>query len=216
MGERWTRIVGVVEDVKYDGPQGVAEPEAYVPYPYWPVEHLSVVLRTSGDPIALVAGAREAVRAVDPDLPLKAVRTLEAVFAETVAPPRFRFALVASFGLLAFGLALIGLYGVISQSVSQRAREIGIRLALGAAQHRVARMVLSETLLLATVGIALGAAGSLAASHVLAGLLFGTSATSAGAYAAAAVTIAAVALIASLGPARRAATLDPIVVLRAD
>jgi putative ABC transport system permease protein len=216
IGKRWSQIVGIVDDVKYDGPQSRVEAEAYVSYPYWAVEHLAVVLRSTGDPLVLAPAARQVVKSLDPDLPLNAIRTLEGVLAGSVAPPRFRSALVGSFAVLALILALVGLYGVVSQSVSQRAKEIGIRMALGADESRIHRMVVGETLLLATFGVVVGGAGAFIASRVLASLLFQTSATDPSTYATVALAIAAASAAASYGPARRAANADPVAVLRAE
>jgi putative ABC transport system permease protein len=216
IGKRWRTIIGVVDDVKYDGPEGRVEPEAYVPYAYWAVEHISIVIRAAHDPISLVPAARDAIRSLDPDLPLDAVRTLDAVLTETIGPPLFRSALMGSFALLALVLAIVGVYGVVSQSVAQRRRDIGIRMALGAAQGRIARTVVAESLAVAAVGISTGTAAAVAASRLLARFLYGASGADTGTCAAVAAAIMLVTLLASYGPARRAAKTDPLIVLRAD
>jgi putative ABC transport system permease protein len=216
IGDRWCSIIGVVDDVRYSGPDGAVEAEAYVPSAYWPVEHNAVVLRTSRDPMTLVSAARQVVRGVDADVPLLDVRTMEEVMAETVAPPRFRFTLIGAFAALALVLAAIGIYGVISQSVAQRTREIGIRMALGAGRSTIAGMVLREGLALAAVGVVIGIAVSLAATRVLAGFLFGVSATDSRTFVGVALVITGLAVVASYGPARRAAKADPARVLRAE
>jgi putative ABC transport system permease protein len=215
-GNRVCTVVGVVNDVKYNGPAGAVWEEAYVPYAFWPMEFMSLVLRTTGEPKGLVPGARTAVRGVDPDLPLNDVSTLEEVLAETVAPPRFRFVLIGAFAVLALVLALVGLYGVISQSVAGRTQEIGIRLALGAGSWRIARMVLLEGLALAAAGIVAGLALSLASIRVLATFLYGVSGSDVNNYVAIALLIALLTLMASYGPARRAMKADPAFVLRAE
>jgi putative ABC transport system permease protein len=144
------------------------------------------------------------------------VRTMEEVVSESVAPPRFRFVLIGIFAALALVLAAIGLYGVISQSVAHRRQEIGIRMALGAARGAIARMVLIEGLALAAIGIVVGIAVSLAATRVLAGFLFGVTATNVSTYAIVALAIGVLAVAASYGPARRAMRADPAVVLRSE
>jgi putative ABC transport system permease protein len=216
IGSNWCEIVGVVDDVKYSGPDSRVEKEAYVPLSYWPTGYVSVLVRTSRDPMALVGLARQAVRAVDADLPLQNIEALEDVVASSVAPPRFRFALVGAFALLALVLAVIGLYGVISQSVAHRTREIGIRLALGAARPAVARMVVLEGLRLAVAGVAIGVGISIASTRVLAGFLFGVSATDAPTFVVVGLGIVVLAVAASYGPARRAMRADPAVILRSE
>ena len=216
IGSNWCDIVGVVDDVKYSGPDSRVEKEAYVPLSYWPTGYVSVLVRTSRDPMALVSLARQAVRAVDGDLPLQHIETMEDVVGRSVAPPRFRFALVGAFALLALVLAVIGLYGVISQSVAHRTREIGIRMALGAARSAVARMVVLESLRLAVAGVAIGVGISMATTRVLAGFLFGVSATDAPTFLGVGLAIVVLALAASYGPARRAMRADPAVILRGE
>jgi putative ABC transport system permease protein len=216
VGDRWCTIIGVVDDVKYAGPDRRSEPDAYVPLAYWPTGYISALVRAQGDPMALARLTRQALRAVDPDLPMQDVRTMEEVVSESVAPPRFRFVLIGIFAALALVLAAIGLYGVISQSVAHRRQEIGIRMALGAARGAIARMVLIEGLALAAIGIVVGIAVSLAATRVLAGFLFGVTATNVSTYAIVALAIGVLAAAASYGPARRAMRADPAVVLRSE
>lgn len=215
-GDRVCTIVGVVDDVKYSGPSGVVWEEAYVPFAFWPMEFMSLVIRTAGDPKVAIPAARAAVRSVDPDLPLINVATLEEVASRTVAPPRFRFVLVGLFAVLAVVLALVGLYGVVSQSVAARTQEMGIRIALGAGGSRVARMVLMEGLVLSAAGVVAGVAMSLAALRVLRTFLYGVSGTEAVNYAAISLVFVALTLAASYGPARRAMKADPASVLRAE
>ncbi len=216
IGDRTCTIIGVVDDVKYSGPGRRAEPEAYVPLAYWPTGYISVLLRAGGDPTSLVGAARAAVRAVDPDLPIQDVQTLEEVVSASVAMPRFRFILIGIFAALAVMLAAIGLYGVIAQSVAQRRQEIGIRMALGAGRSSIARMVLAEGLAMALVGVVVGAAASIATTRLLANFLFGVTATSAPTFALVAVALAVLAVLVSFGPALRATGSDPAIVLRAE
>ncbi len=216
IGEKWCTLVGVVDDVKYAAPDRPAEPLAYVPLAYWPLADLAAIVRTEGNPLTLAPLARQALRSVDSDMPMEEVRTLEEVASHSVAPPRFRFVLIVVFAALALLLAVVGLYGVVSQSVAERRQEIGLRMALGAGRSRVARMVLLEGLAQAAAGVALGSAASLASTRLLAGFLFGVEATNPTTYACVGVGLAVVGVIASWVPARRAASADPAVVLRAE
>lgn len=216
VGDRWCTIVGVVEDVKYSGPDRRAEQEAYVPLSYWPIGYISTLVRTSRDPMALAGLCRQIVRSIDADLPVQDVRTMDEVVSESVAPPRFRFVLIGVFAAVALALAIIGLYGVISQSVAQRTRELGIRMALGATRPVIARMVLSEGIIVAGIGVVVGVGISLAATRVLANFLFGVTAVNPPTYALVAFGIIALSAVAAYGPARRAAKSDPASVLRAE
>jgi predicted permease len=216
IGSRRCTIVGVVDDVKYSGPDRRAEQEAYVPLAYWPLNHVSALVRTSGEPLSLAMLAREAVRAVDPELPVEDLQTMENVVRGSVAPQRFRFVLLGAFAGIALLLAIIGLYGVISQSVTQRARELGIRMVLGASRSTISRMVLMEGLTVVGTGVVVGLAISLAATRVLASFLFGVTPANAPTYA---IVIAGILLVAAAAvyvPARRATHSDPAIVLRAE
>jgi putative ABC transport system permease protein len=216
VGSRWCTIIGVVEDVRYSGPDHRAEQEAYVPLSYWPMEYVSTLVRTSGEPMALARLCREIVRTIDPDLPVQDVRTMEDVVSESVAPQRFRFVLIGAFAVLALALGIVGLYGVISQSVAWRAREMGIRMALGANRATIARMVLTEGLVVVSAGVVVGVAVSLVTTRVLANFLFGVRTIDAPSYAVAAAGILVLSAVAVYGPARRATRCDPISVLRAE
>ena len=216
IGTRWCTIVGVVEDVKYSGPDGRSEQEAYVPLAFWPMGHVSALVRTSGDPMALADLARQAVRAIDPDLPLQDVRTMETVVADSIAPQRFRFMLIGVFAAIALALAVIGLYGVIAHSVGQRAREMGIRMALGAGRTAIARLVLTEGFVVVGIGVALGVGVSIAATRVLAKFLFGVTAIDPPTYTVVAMGILLLSAIAMYGPTRRATRSDPASILRGE
>jgi putative ABC transport system permease protein len=215
-GKSWGNIVGVIEDVKYSGPQRRSEPAAYVPLAFWPTGYVTVLMRAAGDPNALVKSARAAVRGVDGDLPVQDVRTLDEVVSRSVALPQFRLILVGLFALLAAVLATIGLYGVVAQSVAQRRQEIGIRLALGAGRSSIAAMVLREGLAIAMVGVVVGIGVSMSVTRLLAGFLFGVAATNVPTYVMVAVALAVVTVLVTLGPVLRAVRSDPAVVLRAE
>jgi putative ABC transport system permease protein len=212
----WTgEIVGVIRDVRHTALDAGVLDEVYGPYaqtPFWPF--MSLALRTRGDPLTLAAAVRQRVLTIDRDQAVARVRTMERVLAESVAQPRFRMRLLSLFGLLALVLATVGIYGVMSYTVTERTREIGVRMALGAQRHDVLRLVLEKGMRLTLAGVAVGLAGAFALARVLQGLLFGTSATDVKTFAWVALGLAAVALLACWLPARRATRVDPAVALR--
>ncbi|HKP10969.1 MAG TPA: FtsX-like permease family protein, partial [Blastocatellia bacterium] len=209
------QIVGVVGAAKYWTLTGEPSPHIYYSYlqeNWWSME---LVARTqTGDPMRLAAPIRAELAAVDKNQPIHSFKALEATVSELIAPQRFTTVLLAGFAVLAALLAAIGLYGVISYMVTQRTREIGIRMALGADQTAVMRMVIRQGMTLAIVGIAAGLAASFALTRLLASLLFGVSATDPLTFAAIAAVLTAVALAACFIPARRATKVDPMVALR--
>jgi len=211
---RGGEIVGVVDDVRQFGLDRPSVPEIYLPYDQTPVGPMTVVARTSASPEVVFAAARAAVRELDPDLPLFELGTLQQRFEESAARPRLYMTLLATFAGVAVLLAAIGLYGVVSYSVRQQTREIGIRLALGATRSNVAGTVVGQSLVLTVVGAALGLAGALAVSRLLQALLFGVSPTDAWTYAAVVALITLVGVVASWVPARRATAIDPAMALR--
>jgi putative ABC transport system permease protein len=209
-------VVGVAEDVHYGSLAGRPAPTVYVPYAQGAegLTSLSLVVRTDGDPLAVAAAVRAEVLRVDPDQPLADVATMESRMGRAVAGPRLQTSLLGAFAGMAALLAAVGLYGVLSYAVSTRRREIGVRLALGATAGRVQAMVLKESLRLVGIGLACGLVGALALTRLLRSLLFEVSATDPIVYAVLAAFLAAVALLASLLPARRAARVDPMKALR--
>jgi predicted permease len=216
VGSRWCTILGVVEDVKYSGPDGRAEQEAYVPLSYWPLGYVSALVRADGDPMPLAGLSRQVVGAIDAELPLQDVRTMGMVVSTSIATQRFRFALAVVFATVSLALALVGLNGVIAQSVAQRAREIGIRMALGATRRRVAGIVLTDALSVAGIGTAAGVALSAAVSRVLASYLFGVAAIHPPTYAIVAAGAMLLSAAAVWAPARSATRSDPASILRAE
>jgi putative ABC transport system permease protein len=217
--EPWHEIVGVVGNVR----QTLAsEPASELYFPIrqadtvLPVNFVSLVLRTANDPRSAVTALRDVVRAIDPNQPLVKIRTMEENIQTSVTEPRFRTTLLGIFAGCAVLLSVIGLYGVMMYSVTRRASEIGIRMALGAQRSDILRMVLAEGLRLALAGIAIGGVGSLVVSRLLANFLFGTTATDPLTYTLVPLLLIAVALLACYIPARRATRLDPIVALRCD
>ena len=210
-------IVGVVGDVKRDGLALPSQPEMYVPFaqdPWWAA--YAVVRTSGGDPARLSSAMRADVQALDPTLPIENIAPMRSFVDDSVAQPRFRTTLLGLFGAAALLLAVLGIYGVISYSVGRRTREVGIRLALGAAPGDVLRMVLGEGLALVGVGLALGLAGAFLATRSLSSLLFEVSRLDAGSWAGVAVLLLLAGLAASWIPARRATRVDPVSALRAE
>ena len=209
-------IVGVVDDVQSASLDAPPRPQVYVPEQQMPYPGLSVVVRTTGEPAAILPTFKREVKAVDSRLALANVRTLDAVFAESLARQRFSVTIITSFAAAAVLLAMVGLYGVIALSVGQRRREIGVRMALGARPTDVLRQVLGEGLRITVVGTLLGLIGAFALSRLVASLLFGVSATNGLTYGASAAAIVIVTLMATFIPARRATRVDPTSALRAE
>jgi putative ABC transport system permease protein len=210
-------IVGVVADIKHSSLREVPGPEMFEPYTQnvWPsMALMQVVLRTRADPNAVIGSAREAIHELDPNVPMAKVSTLATLTSTAMAKDRFSMLLVGFFGALALFLATVGIYGVISYSVGQRTREIGIRMALGAQRGKVFGMVLRQGLKLAAFGIAIGALAALGVGRMLRGFLYGVHAADPLTFASVAIFLAVVAVAASFLPARRAAKIDPMRALR--
>jgi len=210
-------IVGIVPDVKHISLREESAPEMYVVYTQkpWPsMLNMRVALRTKVDPASMTGSVREAIHSIDPDLPLAKVTTLTTLVDESMSQPRFSMLLLATFGALALLLASIGMYGVISYSVEQRTREIGIRMALGAERSNVFGMILAQGARLAGVGITIGLVAALAVTRLLASFLFGVQPTDPLTFGGVALLLLGVALIASYVPARRATRVDPMIALR--
>jgi putative ABC transport system permease protein len=213
----WMEVVGIVGDLKQDL-AGEPKAEMYIPVrqgdSLLPVFTLSVVLRTERDPLSEASALRSVVRDINPDQPVVRVRTMEENISGSVSEPRFRATLLAIFAGTAFALAIVGLYGLMVYSVTQRVPEIGIRMTMGADRRDVFLMVLSQGLRLALYGVLIGVAGSLALGRVLSGFLYGVSPTDPVTIVGVAAVLMLVALVASYLPARRAVRVDPIVALR--
>jgi putative ABC transport system permease protein len=209
-------VVGVVGDVKEEGLDQENPPEVYIPHAQLPVNAMDVVLRTAVEPLSLTRSVTAAVGALDPQLPVARLQTLDAIVARSVSEPRFYMLLLGAFAAMALGLAALGIFGVMSYAVVQRSREIGIRVALGAHPGDVLRMVLRQALVLAGLGVAVGLLGAVALSRAIASLLFQLSPTDPGTLAAVGLGLTAVALLASYLPARRATRVDPLLALRSE
>jgi putative ABC transport system permease protein len=210
----WVTVVGVVRNVRHSGLHSDPRPQMYRPESQAPQGQMVLVVRTARDPAGLMDEARAAVYAVDRDQPVSRVRTMAHVVGESVAGRRFNTILLGVFAALALVLAAVGIYGITAYSVSQRTREMGLRLALGAQRVQVLRLVVQEAGLLALSGIALGLGLGLLATRVMSSLLFGVKATDPGTYLAVSVALALVAMAAAYLPGRRATAIDPMTALR--
>jgi putative ABC transport system permease protein len=212
-------IIGIVADVKHSSLREEPAPEMYVPYsqkPWRSLLRMQVAVRTLADPTSVTGSVREAIRKVDPDLPMAKVATLTTLADQSMAQPRFAMLLLGAFGVLALLLASVGMYGVISYSVTQRTQEIGIRMALGAQHRDVFGMVLGQGARLAGVGIMIGLLGAVAATQLMRDLLYAVHPIDFPIVYVSAVSmlLLSVALLACYVPARRATRVDPIIALR--
>ena len=222
---QWLTVVGVVKDVKQDSWTDAPSNEIYLAFQQsrdfyaGTARHfnaMTIVVRTSVEPQSLGATAQETVRSLDRNLPVSSVATMEQVITDTLWQPRFNLQLIGIFAALAMTLAAIGLYGVMSYSVAQRTREVGLRMALGAGRRDVLNLVVGQGMRLALAGVALGLLASVALTRLMEKLLFEVSATDFSTFAVIAVLLTLVALVACLIPARRAMKVDPMVALRCE
>jgi len=211
---KWITVIGVVGDIREFDLAEPAIPEAYYPESQETSSELVLVVRAANDPQAQVPAIRHALHDLDKDLPWYGVQTLPEMVSQSSREKRFVALLLALFAAVALALASVGVYGVVSYSVSQRTREIGIRMAFGAEVRNVLGMVLSEVLLLVFAGVAAGLLGAWALSRYLTSILYGVRATDLATYILAGFLMGAVALAACLVPARRATRVDPMVALR--
>jgi putative ABC transport system permease protein len=210
-------IVGVVADVRRNGLDVNVQPEMYVSHVQKPERRLNVVIRTEAeDALQLAQAARAEVKAFDPNQIIWRSQTLDQLLSTSVAPRRFNMLLLGIFAGVALVLAAVGLYGVMSYSVSWRTREIGIRMALGARRADVLRLVVRQGMTMTLIGLALGLVGAFSISRVLRGLLHGVSPTDPLTFVAVSIVLLVVALLACLVPARRATRVDPIIALRTE
>jgi putative ABC transport system permease protein len=216
LNARWITIVGVVRDTKRQGVEQPVRIESWFPLAQRPSGSMEVVLRTTGDPLALSRAAREAVWSLDRNLPIPKIQTMEQILSERVAQRRLNMLLLGLFALVALILAAVGIYGVMNYAVTQRTHEIGIRMALGAQGADVLRMVVWQGMSLTLVGVALGLLAALALTRVMRNLLFEVGATDPLTFAALAVLLTGVALVACWIPARRATKVDPMIALRCE
>jgi len=211
----WLEIVGVVGDVKNYEPGAATMPQVYASYEQetWSAD-MSFVLRTASNPSSVATEARSVIQSTSPDVPVFQIQPLPQFLAQSLSEPRFNLLLFALFAILAVGLAAIGIYGVVSYLVTQRAHEIGIRMALGATHRDVLGMVVGNGIKLSLAGLGIGLVCSALLTRLMASLLYGVRPTDPATFAMVSALLAAVALLASYIPARRAAKVDPMMALR--
>ncbi|MFY9554983.1 MAG: ABC transporter permease [Blastocatellia bacterium] len=210
----WLTIVGIAGDVHQSAMEAEPYPQMYLAFAQAQRRSMSLVVRTSVDPLTLVPAVRSQIWAIDKDQPLYNVRTMDQILSESVARPRFNTLLIAIFAAIAIVLAAVGIYSVMSYSVTQRTHEIGVRLALGAQAGEVLALVIRQGMTVALLGVGLGVAAAYALTRLMSSLLFNVTATDPFIFAAISVILAGVALGACSIPARRAMKVDPMVALR--
>jgi putative ABC transport system permease protein len=209
-------VVGVAADMRRTGFDAPVRYETFRPHTQRVVGYLTLVVRTAGDPLAMVAPVRAQFRAIDPEQPVFEVASMDQLLSSMVAQRRFSMALLGTFAALALVLGVVGVYGVTSYLVAQRTREVGVRLALGAQPRQVVAMVVRQGMLVAAAGLAFGLVGALAAGRLITGLLYGVSPYDVATLSAVTVAIGLATLAANWLPALRAAHVDPLIALRSD
>jgi putative ABC transport system permease protein len=208
-------VIGVVGRVRMEGlSQDSKRVQGYFAFAQMPFTGMTVIAKAAGDPNQLIAAMRRQVKAVDPDQPIYNIRTMNEIRSDSVAPERLNLTLLSIFAGIALVLAVVGIYGVMSYSVTQRTHEIGIRMAIGAQPRDVFRMVIGQGMMLTLVGIACGLAGAFGLTRLMSTMLFGVEPTDPATFAVIAVLLTVVALIACYIPSRRATKVDPVVSLR--
>jgi predicted permease len=218
----WRTVVGVVADVRQQGLDAAIRPELYLPHAQWPAgdgtpqRNMALVVRGNGDVTALAGAIRREIRRIDSNLPVSDVRTMNAVVGSWAAERRLTTLVLGAFALVALALAAVGIYAVMAYAVVRRTHEIGIRMALGAAERDVLGMVVGQGVALALIGVAVGLAAALALTRLMSSMLYEVSATDPATFAGLALLLAAVAVAATYVPARRATRVDPMVALRSE
>jgi putative ABC transport system permease protein len=212
----WTTIVGVIGDVRHGGLEETPQPEMYITYLQGPPVGPFIVLRTTGDPALMAETVRAEARRIDKSLPLYDIRTMDTLRSEAVSTRRFILLIVGAFGLLALGLAAIGVYGVMSLIVSERTREVGVRLALGAQPSELLTMIVGQAAKLAAIGVAIGVAAALTLAPLLDSQLYGVESLDPMTFVAVPAGLLLIAALAALVPARKAMRIDPLAALRID
>ena len=218
----WVTIVGIVGNVRHNGLTDAVKEKFYIPHTQWhkstgnAIRGMNLVIKSSSSPSALTSSVRDAIRALDPNLPIADVRTMEEVVSATLSTPRFTGVLLGMFALLAVVLSAIGIYGVLSYLVSRRTREIGIRMAIGAGRGQVLRMVLGSGLSLSLTGAGIGLVLAVGVGRLMRSVLHDVAPNDPATFLFVAVTLPAIALLASAVPAWRATRVDPIVALKTE
>jgi putative ABC transport system permease protein len=212
---QYITIVGVVRHTMHEGLDAKPRIQLYLPYSQTPnLPFMSVAVRTTGDPLLMARPIRDAIHNVDKDMPLSNVKSMDDLLESSLGQRRLSMILLGAFSAIALLLASIGIYGVLSYSVTQRSRELGIRMALGAARTRVLRLVIGQGMALAGVGIVIGLMGAFALTRLLASQLYSVTPTDPVTFAGVSLLLIAIALVATLVPALRATRVDPVVALR--
>jgi len=212
----WVSVAGVVGNVRNVSLAIEPRPMVYLCVYSLPWPVMTLAARAEADPETLIAAVRAKVKEVDPDMPVANLRTMEELLAQASAQPRFNTGLLGVFAAIALGLGAVGIYGVVANSVAQRAHELGIRMALGARQSDVLKLVLRQGMTLALIGVGIGLLASLALTGLLSDLLYGVSANDPATFAAIPLLLTGVALMACYFPARRATKVDPVIALRSE
>jgi len=209
-------VVGIVADVRHNGLEVAIKEKFYRPHAQFafPVRNMHLLVKSAGDPMALAAPIRAEMRAIDPNVPIANVRTMNEVVAMAMSQPRLAQWVLVLFGVMALLLAAIGLYGVLSYVVSERQREIGIRMAIGAQRRGVMSMVLRQGVALAITGVVVGVVASLALAGLIEGLLHGVAPHDPLTFISVPAVLVAVALVASSIPAWRATRVSPLLALK--
>jgi putative ABC transport system permease protein len=216
----WIEVIGIVKDVRHRGPNQDPRPRWYVPHAqayvsaYASPLSTTIAVRSESDPTPLMGPIRSLMAELDSSIPISNVRTMDQILAGSVGGQRFVMTLLTVFGLMALFLAAVGVYGVISYAVSQRTREIGLRMALGAKGSSVLTQIMREGLMLSIAGIGVGLVGSFALSRVFESIVFGITPTDPITYGGVVIVLVLAAAAASLLPARRASRVSPMVALR--
>ncbi|HEX6730434.1 MAG TPA: ABC transporter permease [Pyrinomonadaceae bacterium] len=214
--QSWLSIVGIVGDVKQQGLDSNAKPEVYFSYLQAPAPSMSVVVRTLSDPLSAVAAVKSQIQTIDKDLPIDDAETMQQLLAESTSGRKFNMLLLTLFATVAVMLAVVGIYGVMSYSVTQRTHELGIRMAVGAQPRDVFRIVIGQGMLLALIGVALGLVGAFALTRLMTTMLFGVEPTDPLTFISLAALLIGVGLAACYLPGRRATKVDPLVALRSE
>jgi predicted permease len=210
------KVIGIVADVRQRDLKSEVLPTTFVPYNTFAVSDITFLLRTTSPLAAIAPAIRTRLKQLDADLPLFKLQTMEEAMSDSALQQRFFMTLLAGFAVLAVVLAALGIYGVMSYSVAQRTREMGIRIALGASRQRVVKLIVSHGAVLAVSGLVLGGAGALYLTRLISGLLFETTAKDPLTFVVVGALLGGTALLAAYLPARRAAAVDPVVTMRAE
>ncbi len=210
----WSEIIGVAADTRKLNLAAQTVPEIYVPYWQYPMQTPELLVRTNGPVDSVAAAIRNEIKALNRNIPPPRIQTMDEMLADVLAQPRLQTMLLTLFGVVALLLSAVGIYSVMAYSVSQRAHEIGIRIALGANTSHVVKLVVGRGMTLVLMGMAIGLAGAFGLTRLMSGLLFGVSATDPLTFVGIPMLLAGVALAACLMPARRALKVDPMLALR--